>query len=302
MDILDKTKQFADNRPNAIGVFSYGSGVFKQSSYLPSDKPQIDMLFLVDDMQEWHFENMRLNKRDYPLTGKIYINLAPVKRLKGYNKVTYLSHIKENGSTFKYGVKEVNDFIDELFTWSTFFMAGRFQKPVLPIKSTCELDRAIKDNREAAFLIATLFCDEVTSKREILTILCSLSYMGTPRMQIAENPRKVDNIVNGNYLDLLKVYRNYRDYIFYGDDDVVLIDRDKQLNHIGTLPNALLDYFIENRVSFDDIESIRMGIIAFLRKHNMKEETIQILEGFATNGLYRSTLYISKKLKKKFSK
>ena len=64
MDIIEKTRNFADNRPNALGVFCYGSGVFRQESYLPSDKPQIDMLFVVEDMKQWHLENMELNKRD----------------------------------------------------------------------------------------------------------------------------------------------------------------------------------------------------------------------------------------------
>ncbi len=300
MDLIEKTKAFASNRPEALGVFCYGSGVFKQDSYLPSDTPQIDMLFVVKDMKKWHLENMKMNRKDYPLTGKLYIRFAPAKRLKGYNKVTYLSHIKENGSMFKYGVKEVDDFIDELNTWSTFFMAGRFQKPILPIKSTNELDEAINLNREAAFLIATLFCDEVTTKKEVLTKLCSLSYIGTIRMQIAENPRKVENIVNGNYLDLLKVYRNYRDYIFISEDGTVLIDREKQLNYITILPKCILDYFINHHISFNNIDSIRIGIIDFLKEHNKKEEALQILEGFATNGLYRSTLYIKKKLEKKF--
>lgn len=299
MDIITKANDFVNNRPKAVGVFCYGSGVFKQDSYLPSDKPQIDMLFVVDDMRKWHLENMSLNRSDYPLTGKVYINLAPIQRLKGRNKVTYLSHIKENGSMFKYGVKEVDDFLEEFQTWSTFFMAGRFQKPILPVKSNDELDDAIRQNREAAFLIATLFCDEVTTRKDVLTKLCSLSYMGTPRMKLAENPRKVENIVSGNYLDLLRVYRSYRDYIYY-DNDMVLIDREKQLEHIASLPKALLDYFIENRVNFNDLESIRVGIICFLREHNKKEEVLQILEGFATNGLYRSSLYIMKKLEKKF--
>lgn len=300
MDVLEKAKRFADKRPEAVGVFCYGSAAFKQDSYLPLDNPQIDMLFIVENMKEWHLANLRLNKNDYPLTGKIYVNLCPANRLKGRNKVTYMSHIKEDGSMFKYGVKEIDDFILELETWSTFFMAGRFHKPVLSIKSTGELDGAILDNREMAFWIATLFCDEVTSRKEILMKLCSLSYVGTIRMQIAENPRKVENIVNGNYVDLLKTYRKYRDYIFIDDNDEVYIDRDKQLEYTYMLPKALLYYLIDSGVSFNSVDSIRMGIIDFLREKNKKEELAQILEGFATNGLYRSALYIGKKLEKKY--
>ena len=300
MELLEKTQEFANNRPEAIGVFCYGSGVFKQDSYLPSDTPQIDMLFIVNNMKEWHLQNLALNKDDYPLTGKIYVKLAKEERLKGYNKVTYLSHIKENGSMFKYGVKEASDFMKELYTWDTFFMAGRFQKPVLPIKTNRELNRAIRVNREAAFLIATLFCDEITTRRDVLVKLCSLSYMGTPRMKLAENPRKVENIVNGNYIDLVRTYRNYRDYIFISADGVVLIDRKKQLKHLVDLPKSLTDYMVDNGIDFTDINDIRGAIIDFLRGKNKKEEALQILEGFATNGLYRSTLYIGKKLEKKF--
>ena len=95
-------------RPESRSVYGYGSGVFKQAS---SVKPLTDVIFVVDDLKEWHMTNMRMNPNDYSLIGRLYINHSSIKRVKGLNGVTYFSEINGGEYTFKYGVIELTDWI-----------------------------------------------------------------------------------------------------------------------------------------------------------------------------------------------
>ncbi len=291
--------EFTNHRPPAIGSFGYGSAVFKQESYTSKDHPQIDVIFIVEDLKKWHQLNMQENPHDYSLLGKIHINRSSCTKLKGPNKITYYSQIKEGPNMFKYGVIEITDFLSSLDTWSNFFIAGRFQKPILEIKTTEKIEDSIHHNRESAILVASLFCDEITTKKDLFISLCGLSYLGTLRMSIAENPNKVRNIVEGSYHYLTELYHGKRDYLLFDGDDI-LINREKQLTKLNTLPSALLKYLETSNTDLTDIESIKTSIIAYLSKTNRREEIAQIIEGLKTNGIIRSTPYVASKLSKRF--
>ena len=80
MEKREAISKFALKRPESVGVYGYGSGVFKQAS---SVKPLTDVIFVVDDLKGWHMENMKMNPSDYSLIGRLYINRSSIKRIKG---------------------------------------------------------------------------------------------------------------------------------------------------------------------------------------------------------------------------
>jgi len=45
--------------------FAYGSGVFHQDGHDEPENNVTDLIFIVEDSERWHEENMRLNSRDY---------------------------------------------------------------------------------------------------------------------------------------------------------------------------------------------------------------------------------------------
>ena len=162
---------FVDARPAVVGAYGYGSGVFRQAGYEEEDIPQIDLIFLVDNLKEWHKENMKYNRDDYSLLGRIHVNVSSLKRLKGSNGITYYSQIFENGYRFKYGVMEEQDFLLFLNSWENFFIAGRFHKPILQIKGNEEEDEAISKNKRQAALVAALLAPSRLSKKDFYKIL-----------------------------------------------------------------------------------------------------------------------------------
>lgn len=299
---MDKSQiitSFVLNRPEAVGIYGYGSGVFKQEGYSEAEKPQIDIIFLVDDLKEWHYENMEKNPNDYSMLGKLHIYRSSIDKLKGNNKITYYSHIYENGYRFKYGVMEEVDFLSSLNSWGNFFIAGRFQKPVLKIKGNEIEDKAIDYNRKQAMLVAAMLSGNKVTKQEFYKNICALSYNGALRMQIAENPHKVENIVNGCYDRFKNLYKFDVDYIKEIDSETIQINHMKAVRHANELPIGLLVYLYTEGYDITNIFDLRTGINYYLSEHNKREELSQSIDTFKTNGIVRSTPYLFAKVKKR---
>ena len=127
-----------------------------------------------------------------------YFDLNSIKLSTG---LTYQSHIEFMERKFKYGVIRKDRFVNAMQgDYNSFFIQGRFQKPVYTIFSTNEIDEAIDKNRDLALLIALLTLNkDKPTLMDLYQQICNLSYNGDIRMLFAENPNKVENIVNGSY-------------------------------------------------------------------------------------------------------
>lgn len=296
MENTQNIKKFVKNRPKVVAAYGYGSGVFKQSGYTDKDKPQIDLILVVDDLKKWHLENIKKNPRDYSFTGKLFFKYASVSKLKGLTGITYLSNIKEDGSIYKYGTIEKNDLVSYLETWNSFYLPGRFQKRILPIIDSKEIEVANEKNRNAVLLVALLTLPMNRNKLiDVYTGICGLSYLGDTRMKFAENPRKVLNIVEGSYDSLNEIYGKECPYFKILKDEKIEIAREKIIKDISLLPSGLLEY-LENE---KDLQVVRKKIISYFTELNKKESSKQTLKGLFTNGIIRSIQYASKKVMKK---
>lgn len=295
-------ENFLSNRPNVVGAFGYGSGVIKQNSYTKDDKPQIDLILVTDDIKEWHTNNILQNPNDYSLKGRVRLSKVSRLKMKGPNNIVYCSQVQDGSNLFKYGLIETEDFINDLNTWDTFYVAGRFQKPMLEVKSNKELNEVILRNRVAAFLIACILSDEYTTYFDLFEKICNFSYMGDFRMGIAENPNKVKNIVNGSYDELYKIYSKYP-FVkpVYGER--IRINYDEITKYMNLLPADLLDFIAvsDNKELSNEkrILLIRKTILNYFIKKNRVESVTQAIDGYKNNGLAKSIPYVASKLSKK---
>jgi len=191
--------------------------------------------------------------------------------------------------------------LHSLQTWENLFIAGRFHKPTLNVKSEDVLDKAIKLNRRSAFLLACVLSNSYTDIVSFYTILCGLSYIGDVRMFVAENPEKVKNIVNGSLDIIKKLYPLESPYLFKLDDNHICVRHDIVLRDLkSVLPSCLLAYLEEKQTNFSSLESVRFNILSFMNLKNKEESQAQIIEGFKSNGVTRSLPYLLAKVKKKF--
>lgn len=296
-------KKFSDERPVARAVYGYGSGVFRQAHTSENGRVLMDAIFIVDDLCDWHHNNMVCNPSDYSLIGRVHLSRKNISAIKGVNKITYFSEIKDGEFIFKYGVIEIDDFLRSLDTWENIFVAGRFHKPVLEIESSSLIRDSIDYNRRSALIIACLFCDRVVSKKGIYNKLCGLSYLGDARMAIAENPHKVENIVDGSFDILEKIYPLDNDFLFYDERaNLYYINFEVLASHFEELPVSLLNFLKDMNVDFNDIEMVRAYVESYLVEKNKYESRAQITEGVKTNGILRSVPYALAKVKKRFGK
>lgn len=300
MNKEEAIRQFSLQRPDSRAVYGYGSGVFKQAS--SKGKPLTDVIFLVDDIKKWHLDNMKMNPKDYSFIGRLYLSKSSISKIKGVNGITYFSEINGGEYTFKYGVIEVNDFVNGLDTWCNMFMAGRFHKPVMELRSEQSIRDSILYNRKCALMVACLFCNELSTDVEIYNALCGLSYLGDARMGIAENPHKVENIVQGSFDKIKEIYPLNEVYLSHVGGSLYYIDHEKLLRRIADLPEGLLEYLYDLSIDFNDLEMVRIHIYEYLTSRNRVESKAQIIQGVKTNGVVRSIPYVLAKVKKRFSK
>ncbi len=290
-------EQFIKERPKVIGAFGYGSGVFKQLGYNDKMKTQLDLILITEEKElyQWHKENIKLNKKDYSMMGKTYIKLSK-DNCGGHNNLTYTTNIKYQGTLIKYGVTTIEWLIKNLNTWDNFYLPARFQKPILPIITTKELDESIEKNRTSALLTAILMNEEDTSKEKILLDLCSLSYLGDTRMKFGENPNKVKNIVLGSYEYLEEAYDLKKIKL----ENLSL--RESAIKRYDELPTNLQTYLNNHEIDLSNHTNLREVTTEFFTEKNKTESKEQTKTSFKTNGLLKSVNYGFQKVKKRINK
>lgn len=280
----DFIKEFLNERPEVVAAFGYGSGVFKQLGYDSKEKPQIDLILIVNDMKLWHKENIKRNPKDYSFIGRNFFLNSSLDEIKGITGITYQSNIEYKGHLFKYGIIEYGDFVRHMQTWDSFYVPGRFQKPILTIKSNNFIDELILQNRRNACKVGLLCLNNKDLKDLYLTI-CNLSYSGDTRMKVAENPKKVDNIVGASYDKFNEMY-NFNDlYQKNGERIEYEIDIDE-------LPSSLEKYIKDDKT--------KEKVMEYLSDLNRKESSFQTMKGIKTNGIVKSLRYGLAKVLKKF--
>lgn len=297
MKNIDEIRKFIERRPKVKGAYGYGSGVFKQDGYTNKDKPQIDLILVVENLKDWHLENIKLNPKDYSFTGKRFFKKSSIVKIKKSTGITYLSNIEEDGKVYKYGTIEEKDLIKYLETWESFYLPGRFQKPNLPIIEDKKLTKKIEENRQLALLTGLFILDKKDNDLiDLYTSICSLSYLGDTRMKFAENPHKVANIVKGSYDTFKEMYGTGNDYFSVDKKDKIKVNYKKIQNAITKLPKALLNHIGDDTC---DLEKVKNKIIEYFTNLNKNESSEQTIKGISTNGIIRSIKYASQKVLKK---
>lgn len=307
VDVKEEILDFLAERPNVVGAYGYGSGVFKQTGYTKDEKPQIDLILIVKDMKNWHQANILANPKDYSLSGNIFLTKLPDDLAKSVTGISYQSNIKYKDRIFKYGIIEEKDFLTFMNTWKSFYVPGRFQKPIFPIIENEKFHESIKVNRENAIKVGLLTLkNEKTNIKDLYYNITSLSYMGDIRMMFAENPNKIKNIVNGSFEEFNDMYGSNNKYFEINNDGTIKYDIEKLISNIPTLPSALynsLSMFLNsNSCTKEDLVEIRESIIKYIKRVNEKESIIQPAKSILTNGVSKSLVYVIPKLKKKFKK
>lgn len=298
MDIKDRIMDFAKTIPDALCVKAYGSSIAYQEGYKENEKKQIDLIVVVDNIKEFYKKNMKDNSYMYNLTPRIYFTIANEKALRKHASICYTTHINYKGDTYKMGVIEKKDVLDDLLNWKTFYIAGRFQKEMFTAILDEDIEKANEINRRNALLVSLLLLDkEKPVLDDLYEVLCSLSYKGDTRKMVkAEDPNKVRKLAKGSKNYFNSVYKSNLFKIL--DNEELDIDYKKVYSHIDNLPTILKDEIKKVLNSENEREKIREVINKYLERIIKSSSLGQTTKGILTTGPVNSFSYAFEKLKK----
>ncbi len=308
MEITKEILDFIETLPPTVGVIGYGSGVKPQAGYTEQDKKQIDLFIVVQDLKRWHEENQVLNPNHYTFTSRLFFEL-PTKCQHMGTDICYIPYLKHKNSVFKIGIIEEKDLLNDLNEWTSFFLAGRFQKDVLVLKSDEKIREAMERNRKNAMIISLILLDEKhLNVKDLITQIVSLSYIGDPRMHFAENPEKIQNIVNGSFEELKQIYQD-EDFYFIRENDSIEIDYTEIFDYgIQEMPKNIQKIFQNlntmniNLLSKEDLLLLQKSLLQYFKSLNKRSGTLQAMKGILTAGPVKSLEYGLEKLKKAHKK
>lgn len=187
-------------------AFAYGSGVFSQGKPVDASQRQVDLIFGVSYTEHWHSLNMRQNPHHYSALRYLGSGAISTIQDKFGAGVYFNPYVEIDGIKIKYGVVNMDTMLTDLHKWSSLFVAGRLQKPVKILRDEPRARFVNQTNLISALRTALLLLPETFSELDLYKTIAGNSYRGDPRMMLGENPNKVNNIVNNQFLNFRNLY------------------------------------------------------------------------------------------------
>ena len=303
LDIRKRIEKFIETLPETVSVKAYGSSIAYQSGYKENEKKQVDLIVVVEDIKKFYEENLKINKYMYKFTPKVYFKHAKSDSLKKAAGICYTTDIKFGIDTYKMGVIEKEDVLDDLLNWKTFYIAGRFQKEMFTAKADTQIEKANEINKRNALTIALLLLDKDKPKLiDLYEKICSLSYMGDSRKSFkAEDPNKIKKLASGSKEHFDREFKDKTDLFTVDKNENIKVDYNKVLKMIDKLPMELkikiIDEVGDKKLS-ESREEIKRAISDYLTTIIKKSSMGQTKKGILTTGPKNSLGYALSKLKK----
>jgi hypothetical protein len=121
------------------------------------EKPLVDTIIVCENIDDWHKENFKRNKKHYPLIAKYTsYKLVTYFQKKGA-KIHFNYFTTDEGKLLRYGVVSWEDFIKDLDLWKTLTVSTYMHKPCDVIIDNSEVDPHQRKNLISALCIGALF-------------------------------------------------------------------------------------------------------------------------------------------------
>lgn len=322
LDVPEKSKQL-ENLKSIINSFEspikvsigYGSGVFPQIGYEKenNEETQIDFINIVENNDKFHKQNLKQHPSHYSVKFPFLIRL-----IQGKSGIYFNPFVKTDFGIIKYGIISKNTSLIDLSEWSSLYFAGRLHKPVNFIKDEDEIIKFLNQfNLKNAMTLSILLIEKNQfSEIELYEQITSLSYLGDFRMYIGgENPNKVKNIVDKQFLLFKKLYEPILEYFIHRN--ILVITDNNEINRtfrknltinnkiklISTLPLQfrIKLYKMYQEKSIKEIvkdKDLGNNLIKVISKTITTSSIKQAIKGFFSSGIIKSLKYaIAKQVK-----
>lgn len=303
--------------------FAYGSGVVKQTGSSSKSSNMIDLIFAVNDSQNWHKQNIEMNPSHYSFLKWFGESTVAAYQDHWGAKVYYntLVRIPSENVLIKYGVVSQTSLVSDLLDWSEMYLAGRLHKPVMVVRPTSdsELRSALQKNLHSAVHCALLLLPEHFTEKLLYRTIIELSYNGDFRMIFGEDKNKVDNILEPQFQLLQEIYRpiikSLHDYMDVQESGLCCQDPGTlaKLHHLNQLPRtpqrALVRFWNRGCGNLrQDTEDVLRAVAhdpdcSSILQTRLQEivwasSVSQSLKGIFTAGIIKSVQYSAKKIQK----
>ena len=303
MDNLEIIESLKQDMPDTVAVIGYGSGIYKQTGYSPEEKPDKDVIVVVDDFKDFLIEDFEKNPNHFSDDFDKHILLRKKEKEKFYSNVGCLKFYHDN-IHFKAMVISKKALEDDMNTWKYFGMAGRLTKPILYQNIPDKLEEAIQTNREKILITALLLNpNDKLTPNELYNTISRLTYMYDFRTIVpGEKKSKSEDIVNGAYDFFEKTY---------GQSDIIsinngIIHNPHPIEQIYFLPDNLKKYIIKSLTRYDfdreSIQKISKAVNNYFRKTNFPNSIRLALSSSTTLGKKETIKHGLSKVKRHFQR
>ena len=294
-------------------VFAYGSGIFQQLGHKDVKKNMLDFIFVVDNSEAWHRENLARNYKHYSFLRRLGAKRVALIQDKYGASVYYNTLVRCEGRVIKYGVVHESSLVNDLYDWESLYLSGRLHKPVAVLYDDDDynIQMAISTNHHSAVHTALLLLPERFTPDHLYTTITALSYAGDFRMLFGEDKNKVHSIVAPNVARFAEIYepmlRVQRQHLHWHESAGVYeqsVDSATQCHHLHLLPKAVQSALVLHRNAdgrHRDTEDVLRSfshdrecchvILHAVRGIVQNSSVSQSVKGLFTAGLLKSVRY-----------
>ncbi len=301
MTNIETINSLKQSMPKSIAAIGYGSGIFKQTGYQENEKPDKDVILVVDDFKQFLIEDYEINPEHFSKDFNKNILYKKNEKTNFYNNLGCLK-LNHNGIHFKVMVVSKSALEYDLKTWKYFGMAGRLSKPILYQDIPADLEKAIIKNRENMLITSLLLnSEDKLNKIKLYETISKITYLYDFRTIFhAEKKTKSSDIVGGS----LQFFENE-----YGENPIVKINDDIVYNThpielIDSLPSNLKNtiYSEFNKKPVTSYEELSQIIENYFKKTNFTNSIRFALSSGAILGVKGSAQHVLQKFKKASSR
>ena len=300
MDNLEIIKDLEKSMPKTEAIIGYGSGIYKQKGYSKEEKPDKDVIIIVDDFKDFLIEDYHINPEHFSDDFDKNILYKKKEKTNFYSNLGCLKFYYDE-IHFKAMVISKDALDKDLQTWKYFGMAGRLTKPILYKSIPEDLEKKIIKNRERILITAFLLnVKDQLSKEELYNTISNITYMYDFRTILpAEKKTKSSEIVDGAF----EFFDNAYGKLIEAEKGIII--NPHPIDMIEDLPDNLkedLEKFKDKNITKEELEKISKTINNYFRKTNFINSIRLALSSGTTLGKKETIKHGLSKVKKHFQK
>jgi hypothetical protein len=139
----------------------------------------IGLIVAVDDLQEFHTENIKQNKTHYQYTARIF-KARFISFFSKYGARIHINTFKlDNDKTMQYGIIKMQDLVQDLKLWETLYCSSFLMRPYQKLQECSEIESAQQNNLISATALAGILTKNGESETEFYKNIVSIPHYKT---------------------------------------------------------------------------------------------------------------------------